>query len=99
MVTLSATLAGSVFGDHCSPISDTTILSSAGAGCVHIEHVYTQLPYALVVAFCAFIGYIIAGLTYNLWLSLGTAAVLLICIIAVLHRINVNRNKAQTQVA
>mgnify|MGYP003372152236 CR=1 FL=1 len=99
VVTLSATLAGSVFGDHCSPISDTTILSSAGAGCVHIEHVYTQLPYALVVAFCAFIGYIIAGLTYNLWLSLGTAAVLLICIIAVLHRINVNRNKAQTQVA
>lgn len=91
VITLSATLAGSVFGDHCSPISDTTILSSAGAGCVHIEHVYTQIPYALLVASCATIGYIIAGLTYSLPLSLGSAAVLMFVSVVFLH----NRNKAK----
>lgn len=63
VVVLSATLAGSVFGDHCSPISDTTILSSAGSQCSHIEHVSTQLPYALLVAFSAAVGYLVAGLT------------------------------------
>ncbi|MDY6322637.1 MAG: Na+/H+ antiporter NhaC family protein [Succinivibrio sp.] len=88
VITLSATLAGSVFGDHCSPISDTTILSSAGAGCVHIEHVYTQLPYALLVAACCFIGYVVAGLTYSLPLSLGTAFVLMIGALYILHRRN-----------
>lgn len=91
VISLSATLAGSVFGDHCSPISDTTILSSAGAGCVHIDHVYTQLPYALLVASCAFIGYIIAGLTFNLFLSLGSAALLMIIAITILHKINMKR--------
>ena len=83
---LSATLAGSVFGDHCSPISDTTILSSAGAGCNHMEHVSTQLPYSLLVAFCAFVGYLVAGLSdANLWLSLGTAVALLLVITSGLH--------------
>jgi Na+/H+ antiporter NhaC len=61
IVTLSAILAGSVFGDHCSPISDTTILSSTGAQCRHIDHVATQLPYALTVAVICFIGYILYG--------------------------------------
>jgi Na+/H+ antiporter NhaC len=61
IVTLSAILAGSVFGDHCSPISDTTILSSTGAQCRHIDHVATQLPYALTVAAVCFIGYILYG--------------------------------------
>lgn len=88
VITLSATLAGSVFGDHCSPISDTTILSSAGAACVHIDHVYTQLPYALLVAICAFVGYLIAGITYSLFLSLGTALVLMMLAVVVLHRRN-----------
>jgi Na+/H+ antiporter NhaC len=63
VTSLSAVLAGSVFGDHCSPISDTTILSSTGAGCNHISHVATQIPYALTVAAVCFAGYIIAGLT------------------------------------
>ena len=63
VVVLSATLSGSVFGDHCSPISDTTILSSAGSQCNHIEHVSTQIPYALLVAACAAVGYLVAGLT------------------------------------
>ncbi|QIR14086.1 Na+/H+ antiporter NhaC family protein [Shewanella aestuarii] len=60
---LSAVLAGAVFGDHCSPISDTTILSSTGASCHHIDHVITQLPYALIVAFISIIGYAVLGYT------------------------------------
>ncbi|MDR2494733.1 MAG: Na+/H+ antiporter NhaC family protein, partial [Spirochaetaceae bacterium] len=63
ITALSAVMAGSVFGDHCSPISDTTILSSTGARCGHINHVTTQIPYALTVASVCFIGYIAAGLT------------------------------------
>lgn len=86
VVVLSATLAGSVFGDHCSPISDTTILSSAGARCQHIEHVATQLPYTLLVAFCSAIGYLVAGLTSgNLFASLAASLVALIGAIVVLH--------------
>jgi Na+/H+ antiporter NhaC len=61
LLTVSATLGGAVFGDHISPISDTTILASAGAQCDHVEHVNTQLPYASVVAFIAAIVYVIAG--------------------------------------
>lgn len=91
-VSLSATLAGAVFGDHCSPISDTTILSSTGAGCNHITHVSTQIPYTLVVAGCCFVGYIIAGFTNNLWLTLGSSIVLLAIILVILNNRN-NRNK------
>jgi Na+/H+ antiporter NhaC len=84
VISLASVLSGSVFGDHCSPISDTTILSSTGAGCVHIKHVATQLPYAVTVAAASFIGYIVAGFTGKLGfapavaLSFGTALVLLI---------------------
>lgn len=95
IVSLSATLAGSVFGDHCSPISDTTILSSTGAGCNHIAHVSTQMPYALLVAVCSFVGYVVAGFTNaNLLLSLGTAVVLLLAVTILLHRIAVKKEKA-----
>lgn len=76
--SMAAVLAGSVFGDHASPISDTTILSSAGAGANHIEHVNTQLPYALVVASVSGIGYILLGLTGSVILSLSVSIVLLI---------------------
>ncbi len=87
VVSLSAILAGSVFGDHCSPISDTTILSSTGAGCQHIEHVSTQLPYALLVAACCVVGYLVAGFTNaNLWLTLGASLLMLFAAIAILHR-------------
>lgn len=76
IVCLSATLAGSVFGDHCSPISDTTILSSAGSGCSHISHVSTQLPYAWFVACCCFVGYVAAGFSKGSWIiSFGATAV------------------------
>jgi Na+/H+ antiporter NhaC len=86
-VTLSATLAGSVFGDHCSPISDTTILSSTGAGCNHLQHVSTQLPYATVVAGCSFLGYLVAGLTYgNVFATLGTGLCALIGLLIILHK-------------
>lgn len=65
VISVAAVLAGSVCGDHISPISDTTILASAGAQCNHIEHVTTQLPYALCVAGCSLLGFLIAGLTEN----------------------------------
>lgn len=88
-VSLSATLAGAVFGDHCSPISDTTILSSTGAGCNHIDHVSTQIPYTLVVAGCCFVGYIVAGFTNNVWLTLGSSIALLAIVLVILN----NRSK------
>ena len=77
VVTVSAILAGAVCGDHVSPISDTTILSSTGAQCNHIEHVSTQMPYALLVAGCALVGYIVSGFADNGWLGLLIGAVLL----------------------
>ena len=87
VVSLAATLSGSVFGDHCSPISDTTILSSTGAGCNHLEHVSTQMPYAGLVAGCCFVGYLVAGFTAaNVWLTLGSALLMLVGVIVVLHR-------------
>lgn len=65
MISISAVLGGAVFGDHASPISDTTILSSTGAGCPHLEHVATQLPYAITVAVCSGIGFIAGGFTLS----------------------------------
>ena len=82
MITcLSATLAGSVFGDHCSPISDTTILSSAGARCPHLKHVATQIPYATTVAICCFFGYIVAGFTAKLGFGVSTAITLSVSVV------------------
>lgn len=95
VIALSATLAGSVFGDHCSPISDTTILSSAGAGCVHIEHVSTQLPFAVITASSAFCGYLVAGVTGSAMLSLGVAAVIMICVLSFLHIRNLKRESIE----
>ena len=65
IMTVAAVLAGSVGGDHVSPISDTTILASAGAQCHHIDHVSTQIPYVLVVAVSCVIGYLVDGITGN----------------------------------
>lgn len=70
VICIAAILSGAVAGDHASPISDTTILASAGAQCNHLEHVSTQLPYVLLVSFCCIIGYSIDGLTQNGWLGL-----------------------------
>ena len=71
---VGAILSGAVCGDHISPISDTTILASAGAGCRHIDHVATQMPYALIVAVCAVVGYLTAGALGNGFLGLAVAA-------------------------
>lgn len=78
--SLAAVLAGAVFGDHCSPISDSTILSSTGAGCNHIVHVMTQLPYAILSALIALVGYIVLGLTTSVWLALATISILLVIV-------------------
>ena len=76
IIGMSACLAGSVCGDHCSPISDTTIMSSAGAQCNHINHVSTQLPYALTVAAISLAGYLLAGFVQNVYIVLGFCAIL-----------------------
>ncbi|MCI7814766.1 MAG: Na+/H+ antiporter NhaC family protein [Lachnospiraceae bacterium] len=77
-ISISACMAGAVCGDHCSPISDTTIMASAGAQCDHVNHVSTQLPYAISVAVISFITYIIAGFTQSVWISLPAGIVLLV---------------------
>ena len=83
-VCVGAILAGAVCGDHISPISDTTILSSAGAQCRHIDHVSTQMPYALTVALCASIGYILSGVTGNGYIGLASALASLAVVIAII---------------
>ena len=89
---LSACLAGAVCGDHCSPISDTTIMSSAGAQCDHVTHVSTQIPYAVTVAVISFVCYVIAGLIQNVLISLPIAIVLTIATLFVIKAIT--RKKA-----
>ncbi|MGM9550655.1 MAG: Na+/H+ antiporter NhaC family protein [Clostridia bacterium] len=85
-ITVSASLAGAVCGDHCSPISDTTILASTGARCDHIDHVSTQLPYVLLVAACSCVAYIFAGFTQSLVLSLAVGVVLLVAILLFFYK-------------
>ena len=70
IISISACMAGAVCGDHCSPISDTTIMASAGAQCNHVNHVSTQLPYAMTVAAVSFVTYVIAGFVQNAWICL-----------------------------
>lgn len=91
--TLGATLAGSVYGDHCSPISDTTILASTGAACKHIRHVETQLPYATLVAVVCAVGYLIAGFTLTPWIALAAGVALLIGALLVLNKSNLRLSK------
>lgn len=88
LVGIGSALAGAVFGDHTSPISDTTILSSAGAECNHLRHVATQLPYASTVAVVCLIGYFVAGFTKSPWPSLVLGLVLLVCVILFQSRRN-----------
>lgn len=76
IISISACMAGAVCGDHCSPISDTTIMASAGAQCEHVNHVSTQLPYALTVAAISFVVYILAGFVQNPWICLPVGMVL-----------------------
>ena len=91
IISISACLAGAVCGDHCSPISDTTIMSSAGAQCDHVSHVSTQLPYAIVVAAISFVGYIVAGFTQNIYITLGVSTVLTVGTLFVLKKATANK--------
>ena len=88
MPMLSAVLAGSVFGDHCSPISDTTILSSTGARCRHIEHVATQLPYALSMALVSAVGFIVLGFTNSLFTALFASSLAFVLVIFVMKLVS-----------
>jgi Na+/H+ antiporter NhaC len=87
IVGVSACLAGAVCGDHCSPISDTTIMSSAGARCNHLNHVSTQIPYAITVAVISFIMYIFAGFVPNAWIALPIGIVLTVLTLIVIRLI------------
>lgn len=86
IISMSACMAGAVCGDHCSPISDTTIMSSAGAQCNHLNHVSTQLPYAMTCAAVSFVTYIIAGFTKSAWISLPCGIVMIIAILAIMKK-------------
>lgn len=86
IISISACMGGAVMGDHCSPISDTTIMASAGAQCYHINHVNTQLPYAITVAIASVISYIIAGFVKNVVISLALAFVVMIVVLLVIRK-------------
>ena len=96
LVAVGSTLAGAVYGDHISPISDTTILSSAGAKCNHLRHVATQIPYATLVMIACFICYIVAGFTGNPWISLALGVVIIVVAVITLHKLNFGVKKGET---
>ena len=85
-VVLAAVLSGGIFGDHASPISDTTILSSIGAGCTHVEHVRTQLPYASTAGVAALAGFLLAAVWPSAW-ALGPVLALLFAMALISHRL------------
>ena len=87
VISMSACMAGAVFGDHCSPISDTTIMASTGADCDLITHVNTQFPYAVVVASVSAVCFLIAGVMQNPWIPLGIGVVLIIAVLFVIRMI------------
>lgn len=97
IISISACMAGSVCGDHCSPISDTTIMASAGAKCNHVKHVTTQLPYALTVAGISFVMYLVASLVKNSVICLIIGTALTIGTLFVLRRVSANQKIAQSE--
>ena len=94
MIGISACLAGAVCGDHCSPISDTTIMASAGANCDHIQHVSTQLPYALSVAGISFACYVLAGFLQNWIICLAVGVVLTVALLLVVKAVTSKKKAA-----
>ncbi len=94
IIGMSACLAGAVCGDHCSPISDTTIMSSAGAQCDHVSHVSTQLPYALTVAAISFVGYVIAGFVQNAVIVLLISVALTIGTLLVIKKLTAGKESS-----
>ena len=94
IIGISACLAGAVCGDHCSPISDTTIMASAGAQCDHVNHVSTQLPYAITVAAVSFVSFIIAGFVQNAAICLIIGAVLMVGTLFVIRSVTGGKKTA-----
>lgn len=88
IISMSACMAGAVCGDHCSPISDTTIMASAGAQCDHVTHVSTQLPYAIVAAAVSFVTYIVAGFVKTAWIALPVGIVLMLVVLFAIKMMN-----------
>ena len=88
IISISACMAGAVCGDHCSPISDTTIMASAGGQCNHINHVNTQLPYAVLVAAISFVTYVVAGFVQSAWISLPFGIILTLITVVVIKKKN-----------
>ena len=88
IISMSACMAGAVCGGHCSPISDTTIMASAGAQCDHVTHVSTQLPYAIVAAAVSFVTYIVAGFVKTAWIALPVGIVLMLIVLFVIKMMN-----------
>ncbi len=85
-VMMAAVLSGALFGDHCSPISDTTILAATGAGCHLMDHVLTQMPYCLLKAVIALIGFLVYGFTLSLWMSFGVMLLLFLIVFFTLRK-------------
>ena len=88
IISISACMAGAVCGDHCSPISDTTIMASAGAQCDHVNHVSTQLPYAIVAAAISFVTYLVAGFVQTAWIALPVGIILMLGALALIRYMN-----------
>ena len=95
IIAVSACLAGAVCGDHCSPISDTTIMASTGGQCDHINHVSTQLPYALLVAAVSFAGYILAGFVQSAWVVLPVSLAVLVAVLVII-KLAQTKKRAET---
>ena len=93
IIGISACCAGAVCGDHCSPISDTTIMASAGAQCNHLTHVSTQLPYAVTVASVSFVGFIVAGFVQNVYVTLAVSTVLMLAVLFALRSMEARKDR------
>ena len=95
IISISSCMAGAVCGDHCSPISDTTIMASAGAQSNHINHVNTQLPYAMLVAAVSFVSYIIAAFVRNVVISLVIAVALMVGVLFIIKKVTSKEGSKQ----
>ena len=93
IIGISACCAGAVCGDHCSPISDTTIMASAGAQCNHLTHVSTQIPYAVTVAAVSFVGFIVAGFVQNVYVTLAVSTVLMLAVLFALRSMEARKDR------
>ena len=100
IISISACMAGAVCGDHCSPISDTTIMASAGAQSDHINHVNTQLPYAIICAGVSFLTYVLAGFTQNAWITLPIGIIMMIGVLFIIrYALKAQENKKESKEA